>query len=123
MSNLPSHAIAESIGHEDRGTTIVTVGALDVSGDEVGIPLVDLIEYLTSTLAKIPAKFRSTAMLHIKGYGDYVSLDSGISYQRPETDAELADRRRWLASINAESEARDRAQFARLKEKYGRETT
>lgn len=122
MADLPGHSIKESIGHEDRGTTVVTAGELDVHGEESAMPLAQTIAYLQSVLDKIPAEFRGSAVLRITAYGDYASATSDITYQRPETDAELADRRRWLNGIDQENEARDRREFERLRQKFNSRT-
>lgn len=117
---LPAHSIRESIGHDDRGTTVVTAGGLGWDyGDEAIMPLAATIASLQAILADIPPEHRETATLSFKAYGDYASLSGGdVTYLRPETDAELADRRRWLDSLKSDDEDRDRMSYTRLKAKY-----
>jgi hypothetical protein len=118
---LPDHTILESISHEKRGTTVVTVGDLgNFHDDEVNhLPLADVIRQLQDVMDSIPEDFRKTAVLSIGVYGECAGASADILFLRPETDAEMVDRRRWLASIDQESEERDRAAFERIKDKYG----
>lgn len=119
MSNLHQHNIVESVCHKDRATTIVQVADLDCDGEDNDLPLIEVISKLQAALEVIPQEFRNTAVLNIKGYGDYASVSSSIYFQRPETDAEFADRKRWLDSLKHDDEARDRREFERLKGKFG----
>ncbi len=119
---LPAHSIKESIGHDTRGTTIVEVFDLGCSGEEdYKLPLVEIIANLQSALASIPEQFRSAAFLNIRAYGEYASAYADVKFLRPETDAELADRRRWLKSLDDEREESDRRAYERLKAKYEQE--
>lgn len=117
MGDPPKHNIAESIGHATRGTTIVEVTDLDLYDENTEIPIVELIQLLQDALESIPEEFRNTAVLCISG-GD-CSVYASVKFIRPETDGELADRRRWLNGLDYEREARDRREFDRLKQKYG----
>jgi hypothetical protein len=121
MSRLPRHSITESIGHEDRGTAIIDAGGVEIGYDDTAaLPLIETIKILQEALATIPEEYRGTAKLNFSASGDYASLSGGgVTYLRPETDEELADRRRWLKETDGESEANERRQFERLKAKFG----
>ncbi len=118
MGDLHDHCIKESVGHLGRATTIVQIADLDVDGEDSRLSLVDTIARLQKILEDIPEEFRATARLNIRAYGDYASASSSITFERPETDEELAARRSWLKSLDDESERRDRREFQRLKQKF-----
>ena len=67
----------------------------------------------------IPAEFRGTTKVAFEG-GFY---DSGchfeVSYQRPETDEEMAARARKDAEYEADRLRSQRAQYEALKKKFG----
>lgn len=116
--DLHKHKIVESVSHTNRATTVVVVVDIDLDGESTSIPINELLMLINDALEKIPEEHRATAALNVRGYGDYVSIYADISFTRPETDKELADRRRWLKSIDDEREDRDRREFARLQRKY-----
>ena len=118
MSDLPKHTIAEGLGHDDRGSTIVEIASIGCTGDETNLSLDEVLGTLRAALETVPKEFRKSATLHIKAYGDFASASVFATFQRPETNEELADRRRWLTRIRDEDEARDRREFARLSQKY-----
>lgn len=114
---LHKHEV-ENVGNPEREITTVEVLGLDVNSDDESLPLIALIEDLQAALEKIPAEFRDTAVLNIRGYGDYVHVYADVKYKRPETDEEFADRKRWLKSLDDESHDRDLREYARLKQKF-----
>ena len=118
MRELFKHEIAESVATEGRATTIVTVLDLNCYDDENTLLLTDLIHQLQEVLESIPPEFRSVAAMCVNAHGEYASASVDIKYWRPETDVEYADRKRWLDSLDQEKEARDRAEFERLQNKY-----
>lgn len=115
---LHGHSIVESVGHEGRGTTCVNVSALDVSGDETTMVLSVLMETLQAVWDKIPVAFRESATVDFRALGDYASMSVDVFFRRPETDEELADRRRWLSSLETDQEERDHREFSRLQQKF-----
>jgi hypothetical protein len=87
--------------------------------DELRLPLAEAIERLQAALAAIPAELRHTAVFKVHGFGDNVTLNPEVSYIRPETDEELALRAARAARYEDEQLRRDRAEFERLKAKFG----
>lgn len=79
-----------------------------------GEPVSFVAEWASAILAQVPAEYRDRCRME---YADGL-LD--IAYNRPETDAEKAAReeRRMIAAQR--EEARERAELARLQQKYGR---
>lgn len=116
---LHQHQIKEDVGHKERGTTIVTAFDLDCGYSENSIPLVQLVADLQTVLDGIPPEFRESAVLTVKAYGDYASAYADVTFQRPETDDELADRRRWLKGLDDERNQQDEREYARLQRKFG----
>lgn len=116
---MHSHEIKEGVSYTKRGTTIVKALYLECDGEDTAIPLCALVDDLNDLLEQIPAEHRDTAKLHIHAYGDYASAEAGVTWERPETDEELAARRRSLKSLQDEDEEHDQREFARLKKKYG----
>lgn len=119
MAPLPEHKTVESIGHEGRATTIITAYDCNEYDEDIYLPLIELIATLQKTLAGIPEQYRESAVFHIHAGGEYASASADVSYKRPETDGEYADRKRWLDGTDAEYEARERASYENLKKKYG----
>lgn len=108
----------DDVGNEGRDVTTVNVLDLDIRDEEAELLLSDLIADLQDALNSIPEEFRPSAVVRLHGYGDYVSMSGNVEFKRPETDAEMADRKRWLASLDREREDRDRHEFERLKSKF-----
>lgn len=117
MADLHKHEV-DNLSNSKHDITTVEVLRLDADGDDTRLPLVDLIDDLQQALAAIAPEFRDSAVLRIRGYGDYATADASVEYRRPETDAEFVDRQRWLKSIASDDEERDRREFARLKAKF-----
>lgn len=105
----------------ERRNVEVELDAFDhIGGDDVfQMPLEEAIKQLQDVLEKVPAEFRSNAVLHIWGAGDYVSIYPEVRYTRPETDADLAAREAETARYVAEAEERERREFMRLQAKFG----
>ena len=86
------------------------------------IPAEQFVAEINLLLDTLPPELRSQAMIEFDRYGsDYDSSygELTLRYARPATDEEL---RQWTASDEAyrrEAEARERAEFARLKRKFG----
>ena len=85
--------------------------------DESPVNLGKFIKWVSSLYDQIPAEYRNAARIDFMA--DDYGVDIDISYLRPETDAELADRTALVARNAAEAEARERAYFERLKILFG----
>lgn len=114
---LHSHTVS-NVGNPERDITIVKAFDFGVSGDEEELILTDLIEGLQATLNTIPEEYRVAAVVRFRAYGDYPSMNVDVAFTRPENDTELADRKRWLASLDQEKEDRDAREFVRLQTKF-----
>jgi hypothetical protein len=115
---LHHHETVESVGNEDRNTTIVEVFDLGLGDSDEKIPLIKLVADLQRVLSEIPEQHRDSAYLHVRAYGDYASAYADVKFHRPETDEEFTERQRWLKGLDEEREARDQREFARLRQKY-----
>lgn len=78
------------------------------------------IAFLQARLDEIPDEFRPTAKIELgtnSSFGDYYgSLE--MTYTRPETADEIAERLARHADTKARKDAADRAQFEALKAKF-----
>jgi hypothetical protein len=90
--------------------------------DDFTSPLAEFIAELSKLLASIPEEFRDRAVLNFERYaGDYESSrgQMDVSYERLETDEEVA-RRKAMADASARDQAqRELRELARLAAKYG----
>lgn len=76
----------------------------------------DVIEYLGALLDSIQPELRATAKIEFSADNSaYVT----IWVDRPETDEEFEIRRIKFISASTKEEARERAELARLRAKYG----
>ena len=83
--------------------------------------LEEFLGAITAAVAKVPEALRATATVALEGdYEETTSLK--ISFERPETDQEYAERTRamlsWATTRKAHTEADERELYARLKAKY-----
>ena len=79
------------------------------------------IEWLTDKLNSIPEPYRREAVVHMEAFEEYDChlIEYTISYERPETDQEQADRKKAEERWKKMQQERELAEFHRLKEKYG----
>lgn len=80
----------------------------------------DLKAWLDEKLAEVPAEFRDSADMEIcteDSYGD-IYAQVTLTYSRPESDAEEAERLATQAQLAARRQALDLKQLAELKAKY-----
>jgi hypothetical protein len=87
-----------------------------------GMRLVDFIAGVQKAADMVPEQYRSEAQIRTIGGGEYGNDDDVrvvISYVHPETDAQWQARIAREKADIADSEARDRAQFERLRKKFG----
>ena len=104
----------------ERRTITETLQPFDDGGDEVwSAPISDVLKSLTECLEQIPEEHRHTAVLRVWGSGEYVSVYPEVRYSRPETDDEIHSRGTAAKRFQEESAARERAQYEKLKAKYG----
>ncbi|TNC14948.1 hypothetical protein FF100_05070 [Methylobacterium terricola] len=83
--------------------------------------LSDAIDLLRDELLSIPESYQASATLDISShleYGDAVT-EISISYYRPETDAELSARQAAANILAKQDEDRQRAEYERLRAKFG----
>lgn len=86
--------------------------------EEIKLPVLRMIELLQQGLLKVPEQYRKDATLRIWSSGDYARAYLNIEFDRPETDGERRARGQRDARSITEYEARERAEYARLKAKY-----
>lgn len=84
--------------------------------DSVG----DVIDWLTKLLASIPAEHQASARFEVESYSEYDSDKAvvRVTYTRPETDEELAERIAEEKERRQRNEAQERRQLDALKAKY-----
>lgn len=109
-----------------RETVTVTVFTGEQYDDGWPCPyqttLVDLISWFEAKLAEIPEEYRNVATCEIdsvRSWEDTHYAQIEISYRRPETDAEMADRLEHEEIARHAHEAKERAMLAALQQKYG----
>lgn len=87
-------------------------------GGSMRITLADL----EKAIAKVPAEHRAAASILVTCYGDYASAYISLWYGREETEEERRQReneeREREQRYAAEREAREKAEYARLKAKF-----
>lgn len=94
--------------------------------DEESIPLGDFIVMLQSAWDNIPEKFRSSAVISMSCYGDFAHARLSVEYSVDEPEdvkaARLKAEEKKAAAAQEraalEAEARERAEFERLKAKF-----
>lgn len=81
----------------------------------------DFIKWLEGVIDQAPPEYRDMVFIEIDSTTSYdQSLATvKVAYRRPETDEELAARQAEFERVRAAKEAHDRAEFARLKAKFG----
>ena len=99
----------------DSDRQMVTVNVIDVWKDEMW----PLEEFLRIINEGIPAERRATARVTFErgGYDETGKFE--VSYERPETDAEMAARIARHAKYEADYARQERAQYEALKKKFG----
>ena len=95
---------------------------IDANGDSdvTKVPWTELRDRAEAAIAKLPESQRASVYIAVKCYGEYARAYVELGLDRPETDAEFAARRAIHEKYAAESEASERAYYARLKAKYER---
>ncbi len=88
-------------------------------------PLPAFQEWLGEIVEQIPEEFRETATIEFSSTSSYYDSHYGnveVSYSRPETDEEWAERKagvdEMLALLKVQQEAQERATLVALKAKY-----
>ncbi len=81
--------------------------------------LVEIIDDLQLSLAKVPTECVNLATIEFNGYDEYVEYD--IYYLRDETDDEYAIRMRQIEVIDTDIEQAERETYQRLHKKFGKE--
>jgi hypothetical protein len=89
--------------------------------DDCGEELASLPEFIAELqrlLDKIPPEYREQAKVSLRASGDYAGAYLNVTYDRPETDAEIETRLAQHQQYKAEQEARERRMLVALKAKY-----
>ena len=94
----------------------------DLPWYDMNIPakLSDFIEFWQQNLDNVPAPYRDSAEIEIEvreSYGDFLMYFI-LTYIRPETDEEAAQRKAALIAKREEQEAREKATLEALLKKY-----
>lgn len=83
----------------------------------------ELVKRLDDVLEQVPEAMRSTARFEVVQesipYSDGERSELRCTYQRPETDKELADRQAQSDLAFQRQQERDKAEFERLKKEFG----
>lgn len=101
-----------------------TVTIVEAEQYDDGFPpttLLDFNAWLQAHIASIPLEYRSRAEILFdsrESYGDAIYVTVCISYERPETPEELAERIQGSRHALAEKELRERLLYEQLKAKY-----
>ena len=101
-----------------------TVTVVEAEQYDEGFPSANLLSFnawLQSHLASIPPEYRGGAEIcfgYREDYGDSIYVTVCISYERPETPEEVAERVASSRHAFAEKELRERLLYAQLKVKY-----
>ena len=104
--------------HDDDGTIRVE----EFADMNRGLPefLAGLPAWAAGVVEKVPPEFREAATLELMS--DEYNAALVVSYRRPETDEERDRRVEQTAAEDEKVERRERAELARLLEKYRGET-
>lgn len=104
----------------ERGEVSEHVCALDYKDPE-SIPVLELMEDLREALSHIPPEFHGNARMKIGlRLGDDAYVDGlKVTYERPETDDEVAARERAVQGVNDAARRREIAVLRQLQAKYG----
>ena len=101
-----------------------TVTIVEAEQYDDGFPpttLLDFNAWLQAHIASIPPEYRSRAEILFdsrESYGDAIYVTVCISYERPETPEELAERIQGSRQAIAEKALRERLLYEQLKAKY-----
>ena len=101
-----------------------TVTVVEAEQYDEGFPSANLLSFhawLQSHLASIPPEYQGGAEICFgcrESYGDSLYVTVSISYERPETPEEVAERVAGSRHALAEKELRERLLYAQLKVKY-----
>ena len=103
-----------------------TVTVVEAEQYDEGFPSANLLSFnfnawLQSHLAGIPPEYRGGAEICFgcrESHGDSLYVTISISYERPETPEEVAERVAGSRHALAEKELRERLLYAQLKVKY-----
>ncbi len=102
----------------------IVVKVVDAEQYSDGFPpsnLTDFMAWLDKAITAIPEEYREAARFEIdtsSSYGDYCASVE-VSYCRPETDAEWDARKAHVMQRVQQAESEQRAEFERLKAKFG----
>lgn len=102
-------------------TTVTVFNGESYESDWPGEAAHDCMEWFAAKLAEIPPEFKASAQIEIGSASGYEGDHSGcieITYERPETDREAAERLYKENHAARNKEARDRQTLATLKAKY-----
>lgn len=90
-----------------------------VGDDEIGdrIHPKDMASQILSLLDKVPEEYRDSATIGVDPEDGACTWT--LSYERPETDAELQNRINIVRDAEQRQEAEARAQYERLKKTFG----
>lgn len=101
-----------------------TVTVVDTQEDEADFPPTSLqgcISWFADKLDEVPVEHCSTAMVEfgvVDGYESSRDVTITVTYRRPETDEDEADRLRKEQKLSRYQEDRERETLAKLKAKY-----
>lgn len=90
---------------------------VDVFGDDMALDAA--IEKFTTALNSIPEEYRGTARVTLQTEYDSDDAFAEIYYYRPETDAELQERKLASAEFRRNRDAKERRMYESLKKKFG----
>jgi hypothetical protein len=102
-------------------SVVIEVCSQEISSDW-NVPLLQFNTWITKAIQEIPEEFRETAKFTIDCDCDFGN-DMTISYERPQTAEEFRakqeEREQRQRAMRRQDELRERAEYERLKAKYG----
>ena len=91
-------------------------------GDWIPSHPAELILFIQDKMKLIPQEHMHEAFVAVEGVPQYEDSAYGrftIGYKRMENDEEYAERKAWHDNYHREAAERERAEFERLKKKFG----
>lgn len=98
-------------------TCTVTFNSSETDNDGPPEPALEALAWWTEKINQVPEQFRAAATVELIR-SDWNRPGVRISYERPETDEEEAQRLKTTEMWDRQKEARERAELIRLRAKY-----